>query len=88
MIKKILFLLIENINYFFLRIINSVVIRFNENYFIYPIKFILPSLVYAKILDKVKLISKNNKIKKSYTFEGIILDHGITKSKLNNDWKV
>ena len=88
MIKKILFLLIENINYFFLRIINSVVIRFNENYFIYPIKFILPSLVYAKILDKVKLISKNNKIKKSYTSEGIILDHGITKSKLNNDWLI
>ena len=43
----------------------------------------------AILIHLESIISKKvNSEKKSYTSEGIILDHGITKSKLNNDWLI
>ncbi|MBO6971808.1 MAG: hypothetical protein JJ840_07555 [Prochlorococcus marinus CUG1431] len=69
-----------------MRLINFLKVRIDENIFLYPTQLIFPSIIYHKKLDKVKLKTPNKKIIKNSFSGRILIDHGIVKAEIQDNW--
>ena len=86
MIKNFLFLIFSFFKYYYLRLINFIILRIRENIILYPIKLQIPSFIYYRKLEKVKMYNlKKNFYKDSFS-ERFLLDFGIIKTKIQDNW--
>ena len=86
MIKNLIFLIFSFFKYYYLRLINFIILRIRENIILYPIKLQIPSFIYYRKLEKVKMYNlKKNFYKDSFS-ERFLLDFGIIKTKIQDNW--
>ena len=86
MIQKYLFLIFSFIKYYYLRLINFYLVRILENIFLYPIELILPTFLYYKKLNKVKLVNFSKHYLKDSLSETILIDNGLQRAKIQKNW--
>ena len=87
-IKKFLFLIYSFIKYYIFRLTNFLKVRVSENVFLYPTNFIFPSFVYYRKLEKLKINNFNKKVLKNSFSKKILIDHGIIKAEIQDNWLI
>tara|TARA_B100001029_G_C15013687_1_gene425911 strand:- start:158 stop:1174 length:1017 start_codon:yes stop_codon:yes gene_type:complete len=86
MIKKFLFLIFSFLRYYYLRLVNFIKVRIGESIFLYPINLQIPSYIYYRKLEKVKIYNIKENFFKSAFPKSYLFDYGIVKAKIQDNW--